>query len=201
VSRSSEDKLWWVSSKKGLFLVISFFYSLACTGSSRFPWRSVWRTQAPSRVAFFVCSAALGKILTLYNFKKRHVIVINRCYMHKKTGESMDHLLLHCDVASVLWSSLFGCFGMSWVMSRRVVDLLVCWWSSGRPRSTTVWKMTSICLFWCLWRERNNRSFEDLKSTLEEILSSFYLTLTFGLQLMSILCLLILLLYHSLFSF
>jgi hypothetical protein len=29
------------------------------------------------------------------------------------------------------------------------------------------------------WRERNNRSFEDLESTLEAILSSFYLTLYF----------------------
>jgi hypothetical protein len=39
--------------------------------------------------------------------------------------------------------------------------------------------MTPICLFWCLWRERNNRSFEDLESTLEEILSLFYFTLYF----------------------
>lgn len=36
VSRGSKDKLWWVSSKKVLFKVKSF-YSLACTGSSRFP--------------------------------------------------------------------------------------------------------------------------------------------------------------------
>jgi hypothetical protein len=42
-----------------------------------------------------------------------------------------------------------------------------------------VWKIVPICPFWCLWRERNKRSFEDLESTLEEILSSFYLTLYF----------------------
>jgi len=120
VSRGSEDKLWWVSFKKGLFKVKSF-YSLACTRSSHFRWRSVWRTQAPSRAAFFVWSAALGKILTLYNLRKRHVIVINKCYMYKKTGESVDYLLLHYDVASALWSSLFSHFGMSWVMLRRDV--------------------------------------------------------------------------------
>jgi hypothetical protein len=126
-----------------------------------------------------VWTAALGKILTLDNLRKRHVIVINRCYMCKKTGESVDHLLLYCDVASVLWSSLFNHFGMSWVMPIRVIDLLTCWWSSGRSRSAAVWKMTLICLFWCLWRERNNRSFEDLESSLEEILSSFYHSLYF----------------------
>jgi hypothetical protein len=66
--------------------------------------------------------------------------------MCKKTGESMDHLLLHCNVASALWSSLFSRLGMSWVMPRRVFDLLACWWSSGRPRSVVVWKKNGAYL-------------------------------------------------------
>jgi hypothetical protein len=40
-----------------------------------------------------------------------------------------------------------------------------------------VWKMVPTCFFWCLWRERNNRSFEDLEGTLEDILSSCFHTL------------------------
>jgi hypothetical protein len=154
VCKDSEDKLWWVSSKKGVFKVKSFFYSLASSGCSPFPWKNVWHTQAPSRAAFFAWTVALGKILTLDNLRKRHVIVINRCFMCKKTEEFVGHLLLHRDLASILWSSLFICFGMSWVM-------------------------TPICLFWCLWRDRNSKSFEDLESTLEEILSSFYHSLYF----------------------
>jgi len=51
--------------------------------------------------------------------------MINRCCMCKKTGESVDHLLLHCDVTSALSSTLFNRLGMSWVMPRRVIDLLV----------------------------------------------------------------------------
>jgi len=85
----------------------------------------VWRTQAPSRAAFFSWSATFGKILTLDNLRKRHVIVINRCCMCKKTEESVDHLLLHCDVAFVVWYSLFNRFGLSWVMPRRSACLLV----------------------------------------------------------------------------
>jgi hypothetical protein len=54
VRRGSKEKMWRVSSKKGLFKVKSFFYSLACSGDSRFPWKSVLRTQAPSRAAFFM---------------------------------------------------------------------------------------------------------------------------------------------------
>jgi hypothetical protein len=44
----------------------------------------------------------------------------------------VDHLLLHCEVASALWSAFFGHFGLLWVMPRRVVELLACWWSLGR---------------------------------------------------------------------
>jgi hypothetical protein len=126
MSRDSKDKLWWVSSKIWVFKVKSFFYSLASAGSNRFPLKSVRRSQPPSRVAFFVWSTTLGKILTQDNLRKRHVIVINRCYMCKKTGETVDHLLLHCNVASILWNSLFSRFRMSWVMPRQVINLLTC---------------------------------------------------------------------------
>jgi hypothetical protein len=116
VRRGSKDQLWWISSKKGLFKVKSFFYSLAYSEGTHFPWKSVWQTQASSRAAFLAWPAALEKILTLDNLGRRHVIVIDKCCMCKKTGEFVYHLLLHCDVASVLWSTLFNCFGMSWVM-------------------------------------------------------------------------------------
>jgi hypothetical protein len=29
------------------------------------------------------------------------------------------------------------------------------------PRSDAVWKMVPTYLFWCLWRERNDRNFKD----------------------------------------
>jgi hypothetical protein len=128
-------------------------------------------------VAFFTWTAALGKILTLDNLIKMRVIVIDRCYMRKKNGESVDHLLLHCDVACVLWNAIFSRFSLSWVMSRRVVDLFVCWWTGGRSQSVVVWKMVLCCLLWCLWKERNDRQFEDKKRTIEELISFLFYSL------------------------
>lgn len=37
-----------------------------------------------------------------------------------------------------------------------------------------MWKVVPACLFWTIWRERNNRSFEDLEKSLEDIISSFF---------------------------
>jgi hypothetical protein len=163
--------------KKGLFKVGSFFSSLACDVRSHFPCKSVWWTQAPPRVAFFAWSAALGKILTVDNLRKRHVIVVDRCCMCKRSGESVDHLLLHCVVAYAMWSAIFSRFDLSSVMPLRVLDLFACWWTAGRPRSAVIWKMVPTCILWCVWKERNDRCFEDLERSSEDILTSFFHTL------------------------
>jgi len=48
-------------------------------------------------------------------------------YMCKKSGESIDHLLIHCKVARKLWSSILNLLGVEWVMSRWVIGLLSNW--------------------------------------------------------------------------
>jgi len=53
-------------------------------------------------VAFFVWTAALGKILTHDNLRRCGIVVVEWCVMCKKHGEFVDHLLLHCDVAQVV---------------------------------------------------------------------------------------------------
>ena len=44
--------------------------------------------------------------------------------MCKHYGESIDHLLLHCEVATKVWNEFFQLFGVSWVMPRKVSDTL-----------------------------------------------------------------------------
>jgi hypothetical protein len=63
--------------------------------------------------AFLSWTSSLGKILTMDILRKRGLIVPNWCCMCKRSGESVDHLLLHCFVARELWSMVFGLFGIS----------------------------------------------------------------------------------------
>jgi hypothetical protein len=44
-----------------------------------------------------------------------------------------------------------------------------------------VWKMVHSCLMSCLWRERNDRNFEDQERTLE-VLKAFFLHTLFSGQ-------------------
>jgi hypothetical protein len=77
-------------------------HALTIIVGSPFPWKSVWRGKTHSRVAFFVWTAALGRILTLDNLRKRRVIVVDQCCMCERSGESIDNLLLHYELAREL---------------------------------------------------------------------------------------------------
>ena len=61
---------------------------------------------------FFAWTTALGKILAIDNLRRYRVIILDWCYMCKKAGETVDHLLSHCEYASELWSLVFCLFGV-----------------------------------------------------------------------------------------
>ena len=58
------------------------------------------------------------------NLWQRHISVLEWCFMCKRYGKSVDHLLLHCPIAYKLWSMVFCLFGIHWVMPYKVSKLL-----------------------------------------------------------------------------
>jgi hypothetical protein len=76
--------------------VVSLFIMMALPSLGRV---FIWQINVPLRAAFFAWSAALWKIITMDNLRKRHVIEVNWCCMWKRNMESVDHLFLHCEVA------------------------------------------------------------------------------------------------------
>ena len=68
-----EDKMYWIPSKDKGFLVSDYYRILVGTTFYGFPWKSIWKQKIPSRVAFFVWNAALGKCLMIDNLRKRKV--------------------------------------------------------------------------------------------------------------------------------
>jgi hypothetical protein len=62
-------------------------------------------------------------------------------------------------------------------MPRRVVDWLTRRWTTDNNWIAVVCKMVPLCLLWCMLRERNDRCFEELERTLEELKSISFNTL------------------------
>ena len=163
-SSSDHDKAVWLPSLRGLFDVRSYYKVLRGGSGNSFPWRSIWRTKVPQRVAFFVWTVALGRILTVDKLGRRHIVIIYWCYMCKCSGELVDHLLLHCLMAFEVWSFIFYLIGVNWVMPRLVLELLACWPGQFQwHRAARVWMAMPLCLMWSLWNERNQCTFDGIE--------------------------------------
>jgi hypothetical protein len=163
---SGLDQLCWKRNSSKSFTVSSYYRCLNAPTIKQFPWKGIWKTKAPPRVVFFVWTAVLGKILTNDKLRKRRVILVDWCCMCKAAGESTDHLFLHCSMAKQLWDTILIMFGVQWVMPRTVKDLITCCPGAlGRRRHAEIWRIIPHCLMWCLWRERNLRTFEGKEMT------------------------------------
>ena len=108
VRGSREDKMCWVLDKKEGFQVSGFYHVLLHTNIQSFPWKSIWKPKISSRVAFFVWTVALGKILTSKNLRRRHVRPLDWCYMCKFNRELVDHYYFEVMVYGIgfVWSLL-----------------------------------------------------------------------------------------------
>lgn len=75
-----------------------------------------WRNKAPLRMVFFVDSAALGKILTTNNLRKRHVILVDYVVCVRRLRSqwtifySIVKWLVHYGIPS------FNLASLAWVM-------------------------------------------------------------------------------------
>ena len=146
-----DDKIttrWFGKKHKGLFLVKSFYAALKVGRTVHFPMNIVWNPWVPSNVSFFAWEASWGKVLTLDNLQKIGRPLVNKYYLCKLEGESIDHILLHYSKARILWHLLFSLFNVDWVIPFSVKDILLSWHDSleGKKRKK-VWKAVLFYIF------------------------------------------------------
>ena len=123
------DQMRWKWKPNGAFDIWSYYNKLKDSPSTVFTWKAIWRAKAPRRVSFFVWCVAWNKILKGDNLRLRRLDFVDWCIMCRHCGETVDHLLLHCEMAYRLWSFVFITFGLSWVIPRSIPDLLFGWWN------------------------------------------------------------------------
>ena len=160
----------------GDFDIWSYYNKLRDSPWIVFPWKGIWRVKVPRRVFFFVWSIAWNKILTSDNLRLRGLDFVDWCIMCHHCGETVDHFL-HCEMAYRLWSFVFIAFGLSWFIPRLIPNLLFGWWNWLGKHSSQIWNLVLLFLLWCLWKERNRRTFESLDSYGDQMLASFNGTL------------------------
>jgi hypothetical protein len=76
---------------------------LAPHDSTQFPWKSIWQNKALLKVVLFAWSAALGKILTMDNLRKRHVMEVDWYCICKKGGFWASAVAAGCKLVFVVF--------------------------------------------------------------------------------------------------
>ncbi|KAG2686136.1 hypothetical protein I3843_10G155300 [Carya illinoinensis] len=107
------------------------------------------------------------------------MMVVEWCFMCKKAGESVDHLLFHCDAAKGLWEGVIRRIGLTWVMPKSVTELLACWPSiHSCSQVAAAWKMIPLCIL-CIWLEMNERCFNNREHSVDDLWNFLFLFLFF----------------------
>ncbi|WMV24696.1 hypothetical protein MTR67_018081 [Solanum verrucosum] len=103
--KNGVDRLWWNGHNKGAYKVSSGYKLLNSTvaQNSIWPWKQIWRTKAPLKVACFSWLLAKEVVLTHENLRKRNIILVMHCCLCGEAAETVGHLFLHCRITDQLW--------------------------------------------------------------------------------------------------
>jgi hypothetical protein len=78
---------------------------------------------------------------------------------------TQESILSHCLAVFDLWGFVFQSFAIHWVVPRTITDHLF-----GKHSSDVSFP---LCLMWTMWRERNGRTFKNVKRSRKQLLASF----------------------------
>jgi len=160
----NEDSLHWLKAKNGKFTVKSAYRHLDRPAAMLlpWPWKMIWKVKVPHKVACFTWLVARQAVLTQDNLMKRGRQLCSRCFFCEREIETTNHLFIHCRVTEKLWQVFFNLRGISWSMPRHTSEALTRWNREGNLSDHKErWKIVPVCIWWTIWRERNQRCFEN----------------------------------------
>ena len=169
-----EDMLLLKEVKKKKFSVKAMYKCFEGSLVFDFPYLSIWNSIVPPKIGIFTWEAVWGKVLTLDNLKRRGMAFANRCFMCEEGEETINHLLIHCRIAKMLWELLLSIGGFSWVFPSSVRYTLLAWQgvAVGNKRKK-IWTAAAMCLFWTIWCARNRLAFENKVTSAQRLKINF----------------------------
>ena len=105
---SQEDLMLLKESSAGNFSIKCLYKGLDGSRVVVFPHRFIWTSKA----GFFAWEATWDRILTFDMLKRYERVLANRCFLCEEE-ETVDHLLLHCSKARLLWDLLLAIVGVN----------------------------------------------------------------------------------------
>ncbi|CAN1274793.1 hypothetical protein LINPERPRIM_LOCUS15521, partial [Linum perenne] len=114
----------------------------------------------------FSCSVFHKKIATVDNLQRRGFSLANKCVLCCSAHESVNHIFIQCAFASEIWKKLSSTLSIYGPRHSDVRDFISEWKGLNCVSEfTPALKMLMHSTFWLIWKERNNRIFDDSASS------------------------------------
>ena len=152
-----DDKLIWLLSASKQFTVKSFY--LAMQAKEGVPSKFWWRIKIPLRIKTFMWLVLRKSILTRDVLLTRGGECAKSCLFCGQ-DESIDHLFVHCPLASHVWNVVSVATGLRC----QFVDVQHClndWLNGFGKKQRKKIAVGVAVIFWGLWKTRNLTCFEN----------------------------------------
>lgn len=135
ISNVIPDKRVWTLEFSDQFSSKSFLISFLNVSSHSylFPFKRIWSPLIPPRVKEFVWTASLERMNTLDMVQRRPSMTLspNWCVLCNANRKSANHIFIHCAYAKNIWNYFMERLHRSWVMPKKIMELLCQWTSWG----------------------------------------------------------------------
>jgi hypothetical protein len=159
---TNQDDIVWKCNADGVFTVKSYYNFINDSGIRCAFTRIIWKAKIPEKVKIFIWLVTKNRILTIENLKKRGWVGRDSCSLCNEAEETNFHILITCPFTQSLWQKILSKLNIS-EPPTSVEDSWLGWREKIFPIRNRVG--TDICvgaLWWCIWKERNQRIFQSL---------------------------------------
>lgn len=163
-----EDKVIWISNRKGEFTVRSAYYITlkviesdevgeSSDADPRTPlWRKMWHLKIPTKIWIFAWRACMNALPTKLNLNRKGINTTVSCPICDQEVETIMHDLISCDSARQVWDRRVECPVNLSSTHLDVSDIALKILADGTSKDLETFFFTA----WSLWYSRNQVVFE-----------------------------------------
>jgi len=135
----------------------------------------LWKARAPGKCKFFGWLAIHDRCWTAERRKRRNLQQDDTCVLCCQDSEAISHLLVGCSFSRQVWYKILLRANWHAVTPHQPYVDFADWWQAGRKCFNKVdrqcFDSLAILTFWIIWKEHNQRTFDHVAHSVEEVVS------------------------------